>query len=313
LGSVETIERSLRVFPFLGFGKKRKDGGGFSASARVFRVIYGLVRPLAIGGGPTFAGVQPFSPRFVTDPASAAKPSVLAIIPARGGSKGIIRKNLRELLGKPLLQYPIDTARQSQYIDRIVVSTDDPEIGALAEQLGVEVVWRPAEMATDTALVIDAIRYTISYLQARGYAPAVVTLLEATSPIRRVDDLDRAIAAVLTDGADTAATFHETEVSPNRLWKVDEAAGTAGPYLEGAQPFLPRQQQPKAYQLNGQIYAFSTAILAANPTAISIIQGRVAPIVTPRAMAIDIDEEFDLLIAEQVLRRFNPTTDGASH
>lgn len=229
---------------------------------------------------------------------------MLAIIPARGGSKGILRKNLRELLGKPLLQYPIDTARQSQYVDRIVVSTDDPEIGALAEQLGVEVVWRPAEMATDTALVIDAIRYTINYLREGGYDPAVVTLLEATSPVRRVEDLDKAIAAVLHDKADTAASFHETEVSPNRLWKVDENVGTAGPYLEGAQPFLPRQQQPKAYQLNGQIYAFSPAVLDANPQAISIILGRVYPIVTPRAMAIDIDEEFDLLVAEQVLRRY---------
>ena len=154
------------------------------------------------------------------------------------------------------------------------------------------------------AVVIDAIRYTINYLRDGGYSPAVVTLLEATSPVRRVEDLDKAIAAVLHDKADTAASFHETEVSPNRLWKVDETIGTAGPYLEGAQPFLPRQQQPKAYQLNGQIYAFSPAVLDANPKAISIILGRVYPIVTPRAMAIDIDEEFDLLVAEQVLRRY---------
>ncbi len=235
---------------------------------------------------------------------STSNAPVLAIIPARGGSKGILRKNLRELLGKPLLQYPIDTARASRFVDRIVISTDDAEIGELAEKLGAEVIWRPAAMATDTALVIDAIRYTIQYVRERGYDPAVVTLLEATAPIRRVEDLDRAIEAVLMGRADTAASFHETEVSPNRLWKVDEAAGAAGPYLDGAQPFLPRQQQPKAYQLNGQIYAFSPAILDANPTAISIIQGRVFPIVTPRAMAIDIDEEFDLLIAEQVLRRF---------
>ncbi|MBC7447997.1 MAG: acylneuraminate cytidylyltransferase family protein [Hymenobacteraceae bacterium] len=237
---------------------------------------------------------------------------VLAIIPARGGSKGIIRKNLRELLGKPLLQYPIDTARQSRYIDRIVVSTDDAEIGALAEQLGVEVVWRPAEMATDSALVIDAIRYTIAYLRERGYDPAVVTLLEATSPARRVADLDRAIEAVLSGQADTAASFHETEVSPNRLWKVDEAAAAAVPYLEGAQPFLPRQQQPKAYQLNGQLYAFSPAVLAANPQAITIILGRVCPIVTPRELAVDIDEEFDLLVAEQVLRRHLPAGAAAA-
>lgn len=247
-----------------------------------------------------------FASEFSSVTSSATAP-VLAIIPARGGSKGILRKNLRELLGKPLLQYPIDTARQSRFVDRIVVSTDDPEIGALAERLGVEVVWRPAELSTDTALVIDAIRYTLAYLKERGYEPAVVTLLEATSPIRRVSDLDRSIEVVLNGQADSTATFCETEVSPGRIWRIDEAAGIVEPLLPGAQPFRPRQQQPTGYQLNGQIYAFTPQILAAHPDAISIFLGRVYPVVTPRAMAIDIDEEFDLLIAEQVLRRYTQT------
>lgn len=227
---------------------------------------------------------------------------MLAIVPARGGSKGIPRKNLRELLGKPLLQYPIDTARQSRYIDRIVVSTDDAEIGGLAEALGIEVVWRPAELATDTALVMDAVRYTIAYLAERGYHPAAFVLLEATSPVRRVRDLDAAIGAVLAGEADSVVSFSETEVSPHRMWRIDEAAGTVEPYLAGAQAQLPRQLQPKAYQGNGQIYAISTAALAAYPESRSALLGRTKPLVTPRSMAIDIDDPFDLIIAEQVIR-----------
>ncbi len=239
----------------------------------------------------------------MTDSASASTPPVLAIIPARGGSKGIIRKNLREILGKPLLQYPIETAQQSRFVDRIVVSTDDAEIGAMAEQLGAEVVWRPAELATDTALVIDAIRYTLGYLRARGYDPAVVTLLQTTSPLRRVADLDAAIEALLAGRADSAATFCELGESPHRIWRLDTAAGTAEPFIAGAQPFLPRQQLPTGYYLNGQIYALTPAILAAHPAAISILLGRPFPVITPRALAVDIDEEADLLLAEQVLLR----------
>ena len=241
-------------------------------------------------------------PLLVTSPTSPS--SVLAIIPARGGSKGIPRKNLRELLGKPLIQYPIETARASRFIDRIVVSTDDAEIGAMAQSLGVEVVWRPAELATDTALVIDAVRYTVGYLKEGGYVPAAVTLLEATAPVRRVEDLDRGLEAVLAGQFDMAASFHETEVSPGRLWRVEQAASHVEPYLEGSQPFLPRQQQPMAYQLNGQIYIFAEPWLEATTGVASLFEGRVFPILTPRAMAIDIDEEFDLLVAEQVLRRF---------
>lgn len=248
----------------------------------------------------------PWAPRlpfpFLVTPTSPS--SVLAIIPARGGSKGIPRKNLRELLGKPLLQYPIETARGSRYIDRVVVSTDDAEIGAMAQSLGVEVVWRPAELATDTALVIDAVRYTVGYLQEMGYVPAAVTLLEATAPVRRVEDLDRGLEAVLAGQFDIAASFHETEVSPNRLWRIEEAASHVEPFLPNVQPFLPRQLQPVAFQLNGQIYVFATPFLEATTGVASLFEGRVFPIITPRAMAIDIDEEFDLLVAEQVLRRF---------
>ncbi len=239
----------------------------------------------------------------MTDSAPAStSPSVLAIVPARGGSKGIPRKNLRELLGKPLLQYPIDTARASRFIDRIVVSTDDAEIGALAESLGIEVVWRPAELATDTALVMDAMRYTLANLAERGYSPAAFVLLEATSPVRRVRDLDHAIELVLSGAADSVVSFSETEVSPHRMWRIDEAAGTVVPFLDGSQAQLPRQLQPKAYQGNGQIYAISTAVLAANPGSASPLLGRTYPLVTPRSMAIDIDDPFDLVIAEQVIR-----------
>ncbi len=229
---------------------------------------------------------------------------VLVIIPARGGSKGVPRKNLREVLGKPLLQYPIETARQSGYAPRVVVSTDDAEIGALAERLGVEVVWRPAELATDTALVTDAIRYTLRYLEETdGYVPAVCVLLQTTSPVRRVEDFDSAVAKILAGEADSVVTFSELAESPARIWRLDEQTGAVEPFIPGSQPFLPRQQLPTGYHVNGQLYAFTPGILAANPASFSLILGRHRAVITPRELVVDIDDEFDLLLAENVLRR----------
>jgi CMP-N,N'-diacetyllegionaminic acid synthase len=224
--------------------------------------------------------------------------NILAIVPARGGSKGLPGKNIRPLNGKPLIQYPIDTARESAYINKIVVSTDYAEIAEVAEAAGAEVIMRPPHLSDDTALVIDAIRYTLEEVEKKGYSPKVILLLEATSPIKSVEEIDLAIKKLLDGEADSAAAFKETAVSPNRLWKIkdDEVAS----FIENASPFLPRQAQPKGYELTGQFYAFTTDILRKNPEAISILLGKVFPVIT-KTKCVDIDEELDFLIAEQII------------
>ncbi|MBI2288033.1 MAG: acylneuraminate cytidylyltransferase family protein, partial [Chloroflexi bacterium] len=122
----------------------------------------------------------------------------IAIIPARGGSKRIPRKNLLLLGGKPLLAYSIEHARQARRVDRTMVSTDDDEIAAVARQYGAEVVKRPPELSTDTATSEDALLHVLGYLEGKEhFTPDIVVFLQCTSPLRKPDDIDNAIGVLL--------------------------------------------------------------------------------------------------------------------
>lgn len=225
----------------------------------------------------------------------------LVIIPARGGSKGVPGKNLKLLNGKPLLSYPIETAKACKSINRIIVSTDDEEIAAYAISQGAEVIKRPPELSQDDSLVIDAIRYTLRELKKEGYEADVVLLLEATSPIRSVENIEEAIEIIRAGKADTVTTITETDTSPGRLWSADN--NDLQPYIAGSNPFLPRQKQPVAYRLTGQIYAFTPAGIERDLSSNRIIYGKIYPIITDGSTALDIDTELDFLIAGEVLRQ----------
>jgi len=227
--------------------------------------------------------------------------NILAIIPARGGSKGILNKNIRNLNNIPLIAHSINIAFKSNYINRIVVSTDNELIKEVAIEYKAEVVDRPGELAEDTSLVIDAIRYTVKHLEeTENYKTDIIVLLECTSPIKSVADIDLGIKSILESEADSSTSFKESPVSPNRLWRITENSVT--PYIENAKPFLPRQQQPIAYQLTGQFYALTNKILQESPDSISIMLGKVYPIKSTTKYFIDIDEEMDFLIAEEFFR-----------
>lgn len=224
---------------------------------------------------------------------------VLAIIPARGGSKGIAGKNLRPLAGQPLLAHSIEAALNCPLISKTVVSTDDAQIADVALAHGAEVVRRPDRLAADASLVIDAIRHAIDEVESQGEPVEVVVLLEPTSPLRRPQDVERCIQVLLDNEADSAATFTDAHVSPNRLWRVTDNA--VAPYIDGAVPWLPRQKQPKAYELTGQVYAVRRSVLLAHPESISLLLGRAFAVLTPRETTVDIDTERDLIIAEQLM------------
>jgi CMP-N-acetylneuraminic acid synthetase len=226
------------------------------------------------------------------------KKNVIAIIPARGGSKGIKNKNLRNLAGKPLIKHSIDYAKQSKLIDRIIVSTDSENIKNFALAEDVFAFERPNDISGDKALVIDAIRHVLSELEEKEkYRVDIIVLLECTSPIKSVDEIDQAINILIDEKADSVATFKETAISPNRFWKIEN--DLVAPFINGANPFLPRQMQPVGYELSGQIYALTSSILNLNPNSISILLGKVHPIIT-KTEVIDIDNEIDLLIAEKI-------------
>lgn len=233
--------------------------------------------------------------------------NVLAIIPARGGSKGIPGKNIKSFAGKPLIAHSIETALNCALINRTVVSTDDARIAEVARGWGAEVINRPPELANDTALVIDAIKHAVLEVERDGEAVDIVLLLEPTSPFRRAKDLEKCITVLLEGGADSVATFTESHVSPNRLWRV--AGDVVEPYIEGAIPWLPRQKQPVAHELTGQIYGVSRRALFEDEKSISLLLGRKCAVITPRETALDIDTEFDFMIAEKIMEHYQLMND----
>jgi N-acylneuraminate cytidylyltransferase len=222
---------------------------------------------------------------------------VVAVIPARGGSKSVPGKNIRELCGKPLLAWSIEVAQQVGEIDRVIVSTDDKQIGEVALARGTEVYPRPPHLATDEALVIDAIKDLHRTLLAEGEQAKWMILLEPTCPLRSADDVRACLRLIEKGGYDSVATFKEAELNPHRAWRlVDEAPEV---FLPGAIPWLPRQKLPRAYQLNGAVYVFRADLVAQEERALLV--GRAGAVLMPRERSQDIDEGVDFLIIEALL------------
>jgi len=223
---------------------------------------------------------------------------VIVVVPARGGSKSIPGKNIKPLLGKPLLAWSIDVAREVKEIDRIIVSTDDPGIAAVGEASGAEIYLRPAHLATDEALVIDALKDLLGRLELEGEKPEWVVLLEPTCPLRTDEDLRKCLELVSQGGYDSVATFKDADLNPHRAWRLTD--GVPEVFIPGAVPWLPRQKLPKAYQLNGAVYIFRASLLAEE--AKSLLVGRLGAVLMPRERSQDIDDHLDFMIVEALLR-----------
>ncbi|MGO8787560.1 MAG: cytidylyltransferase domain-containing protein [Terriglobia bacterium] len=227
---------------------------------------------------------------------------VVAVVPARGGSKSVPGKNIRPLAGKPLLAWSIDVGREVSEIDRIIVSTDDAQIASVARTYGAEVYARPAHLATDDSLVIDALKDLLQTLQAEGETAEWVVLLEATCPLRTADDVRDCLKLLAQGGYDSAATFRDAELNPHRAWRLVD--GVPEVFIPGAIPWLPRQKQPKAYQLNGAVYVFRARLLAQE--AQSILVGKLGAVLMPRQRSQDIDDALDFTIVEALLAKSKP-------
>jgi len=228
---------------------------------------------------------------------------VIAVIPARGGSKGVPRKNVVDLGGKPLIAWSIETAQAVGAIDRTIVSTDDNEIADVARRYGAEVYRRPAHLSTDSALVIDALRDLIGRLGAEGETGRVMVLLEPTCPFRSPADVHDCASGVVVDGRDSMAAFKEAELNPYRAWTVED--GRPATFIPGADPWLPRQQLPAAYQLSGAVYCFRTDRLPADGR--GLLFGDAGGAIMPAERSVDIDTPADFQLAEMMLAKRSGT------
>jgi CMP-N-acetylneuraminic acid synthetase len=181
-----------------------------------------------------------------------ADKEILAIIPARGGSKRVPRKNVLMLGGKPLIAHTIAHAKQSKYITRVIVSTDDEETAKVAKEYGAEVPFmRPAELAQDMTPDLPVFQHALKWLKENeGYEPAAVVQLRPTSPLRKVEDVDAAIELLLAHPeVDSVRTVIEAEPSPYKMY-VLEGDGLLAPLLAADKGYInmPTQALPKAYR-----------------------------------------------------------------
>lgn len=219
--------------------------------------------------------------------------SVLAIIPARGGSKGVPRKNLHPLAGRPLIAWTIEAAKASKLIDRFVLSSDDDEIIAVARSLGCDVPFkRPAALAADATPGIDPVLHALGALPGFDY----VVLLQPTSPLRSASDIDSAIELCVSTGAETCVSVAEPAQSP--YWM--STAGADG-YLKPLFPDIKasrRQDLPQALALNGAIYVANVPDLLKNK---SFLTEKTVPFLMPDERSIDIDGPLDFRLAEALI------------
>ena len=228
--------------------------------------------------------------------------NILAIVPARGGSKGIPGKNMVDLNGKPLMQYTFDAAKESKYIDRILLSTDDEKFAEFGRSQGIEVEMRPEELATDTAVMKDVINYHLDRLAEKGYTPDIFILLQPTSPLRTAQHIDDALKLLIEDEtADAIVSVMDMphQYLPMKIMKMDDS-GALKFYQEDGEKYTTRQALPHLYARNGAaIYAVYTDVYRKTG---SLYGTRCLPYVMEEEDSVDIDKPFDLFLAECILK-----------
>ena len=234
---------------------------------------------------------------------------VMALIPARGGSKGIPRKNIRHVAGRPLIAYSIEDALAASLIQRVIVSTEDDEIAAVARRFGAEVPFRrPEELAQDHSLDWEVFDHALRWLTATAnYSPDLAVHLRPTSPIRRPETLDEAIQLMLDDPeADSLRSVHPASETPYKMWHI--VNGRLEPVLSvSGRPEhfnSPRQSLPRVYHQNGYVDIVRPRIVLER----RVMSGhRILPFLIEEKLG-DIDREENILEAEAIIewRRAHP-------
>lgn len=224
----------------------------------------------------------------------------LIVIPARGGSKGIPRKNIKLLGGKPLIQYTIETAKSVFPDEVICVSTDDVEIKEVVESIGIKVPFlRPPELATDKAGTYEVLLHAIDYYENLGYKPDVLILLQVTSPLREARHIKEALE-LFDDSCEMVLSVKESSSNPYYNLMEENEGGWLVKSKVGN--FTRRQDCPVVYELNGSIYIIHVPILKGKPLCNFNL---VKKYVMEDIYSIDIDTSIDWFIAEFIITNMN--------
>ena len=220
----------------------------------------------------------------------------IALIPARGGSKGILRKNIKLFHSKPLIYWTIISALESNYIDRVIVSTDDQEIADIARSFSAEVPFiRPSELAEDNTKGIETVLHALNNLSNVNN----IILLQPTSPLRKTKHIDEIFEIRSKYNSDSAVSVTLARKNIDSYFTLDENKRMT-PSSDDLK-FLPRQEYAKSYTLNGALYlSTSESILKKK----SLISSSTIGYVMPEEYSIDIDNQFDWDLAEYLMSKF---------
>lgn len=239
-------------------------------------------------------------------PGVKSETSMLAVIPARGGSKSIPRKNIKDFLGKPLLAWTIQSAQESGVFGQVVLSTDDAEIARVGQALGANVPFlRPAELAQDATPTAPVIGHAVKWMQTHaGWTPDWVVVLEPTSPGRRAFHIREAVALLQQSDADTVVSVSAVphHYVPAKLLKLGDDGTVSG--IGGTHPramIHRRQDLPAYYAFDGLIFACKTELVLQDPP--TLWGDKVLAYVVDRKYSLDLDQPEDWVAAEARLRQ----------
>lgn len=223
-------------------------------------------------------------------------PKVLGLIPARGGSKGIPGKNIRLLNGKPLLSYAVQAANKSGLVDRLILTTDSEEIAATGRDLGIEVPFiRPQYLAQDDTPMLPVIEHALHFVEAQGWQPDIILLLQPTAPLRRAEHIQLAIKTLIDEKCDSVVSVVEVprHYVPDFVLRLED--GKLNPFLDT--PLATRRQDARpAYSRDGTIYAFWRDVLVHKHT---IYGDDCRPLLIPEEQSCNLDTMSDWQEAEK--------------
>lgn len=228
------------------------------------------------------------------------KPVCAAIIPARGGSKGIPGKNLRPVARKPLISWTIEAALAATSLDRVIVSTDSPKIAEVARRYGAEIPFmRPADLAQDDTPGIAPVLHAMRWLaDNEGYQPDMIMLLQPTSPLRTAEDIDRALVLAVETRADAVVSVTPVEEHPYWMKQIDHS-GRMADFIKQDQPIDRRQDLPELFVVNGAIYLARYDLLLEQET---FYTDNTFSLIMPVERSLDIDTPWDLYLADLILK-----------
>ncbi len=222
---------------------------------------------------------------------------IIALIPARGGSKRVPRKNIKLLDGKPLIYYTISEALRSKYLSKVYVSTEDKEIAKVSSEFGADTIDRPKSLARDETPGVSVARHAVDYIEEKGMKIKAICILQPTSPFRKSDHIDEAIRLFVSKDYDSVIGVKKVREHP--YWSFVEKNDFLVPFVEEGFRIDRSQDLPDIYFVNGAIYVVKRDVIKKEK---SVFGKRIGPLIMDDLSSFDIDTNFEFWLADLIMQ-----------